>query len=135
MQKIFSKLESGLLLHLIYRKNHEIGRSQLVDSREYLQVSTLNLLKGETILPHKHLWKKLQNTQNIAQESWVIIDGKVEVTYYDTDNSILQIEILSAGDLSITLYGGHSFIILEDLIAYEFKTGPYLGQNNDREFI
>jgi hypothetical protein len=135
VEKIFSKFQSGLLLHIIYRRNSNAGRSQLVDSNEYLQVSTLNLLEGENVPAHKHLWKEPQNKLNIAQESWVIIEGRVEVTYYDVDNSILRIEILSAGDLSITLYGGHSYLILEDLIAYEFKTGPYMGPTLDRELI
>ena len=43
---------------------------------------------------------------------------------------------LLPGDASFTLYGGHTYKILEqDTIVYEYKTGPYLGQTFDKEFI
>jgi len=72
---------------------------------------------------------------SIAQESWVIIRGQVEVTLYDLDDEVLSSYVLNPGDISITLYGGHSYRVLEDTLAYEFKTGPYFGQALDKEFI
>jgi hypothetical protein len=36
----------------------------------------------------------------------------------------------------MTFRGGHNYYILEeDTIVYEYKTGPYLGQDLDKEFI
>ena len=36
----------------------------------------------------------------------------------------------------MTFQGGHTYEILEeDTIVYEYKTGPYKGQANDKEFI
>ena len=43
--------------------------------------------------------------------------------------------MLETGDVSITLYGGHTYTILEDALVYEFKTGPYTGQENDKIFL
>ena len=68
----------------------------------------------------------------IAQESWVVISGKVKVTYYDLDLSIVDEDILSPGDVSITLEGGHNYLFLEDSVVYEYKTGPYTGIENDK---
>lgn len=135
MIRIFSKTEPNKLLHIIFKSTEGVGREQLVDSGEYLQIASLNLKKGETFLAHKHLWKSLPNNNSIAQESWVVLKGKIEVTFYDTNGFLLQSEILGAGDVSITLYGGHSYKILEDSIAFEFKSGPYLGKDLDKELI
>jgi len=108
------------------------GRTQLVDSDQFLQIATLELKSGEDFSAHKHIWKDLPSNKSIAQESWVIIKGSVEVTFYDLDNSQLEKHTLNAGDLSVTLYGGHSYRVLEDTIAIEFKSGPYLGQELDK---
>ena len=56
---------------------------------------------------------------------------------YDIDNAtILATPILEQGDASFTLYGGHTYEILEEeTIVYEYKTGPYEGQELDKRFI
>ena len=44
--------------------------------------------------------------------------------------------VLEVGDASFTLEGGHTYTILEDdTLVYEYKTGPYEGQKNDKVFI
>jgi hypothetical protein len=135
MKKIFSRVEPDKLLHLVLSTSNNQGRAQLVDSDQFLQIATLELKSGESFSAHKHLWKDLPTNKSIAQESWVIIKGSVEVTFFDLDNSKLETHILNAGDLSITLYGGHGYKVLEDTIAIEFKSGPYLGQELDKIYI
>ena len=64
------------------------------------------------------------------------MSGKVEVTFYDIDDTIVDKRILETGDLSVTLFGGHNYLILEDnTLVLEYKTGPYYGQANDKVFI
>ena len=54
----------------------------------------------------------------------------------DIDGTLLVEPILDVGDCSVTLGGGHTYKILEDdTLVYEYKTGPYKGQQNDKEFI
>jgi hypothetical protein len=66
----------------------------------------------------------------------VVIRGSVKCIFYDLDNTIIAEPILKAGDASFTLYGGHTYLILEDdTIVYEYKTGPYEGQKLDKTFI
>ena len=44
--------------------------------------------------------------------------------------------MLNVGDCSITLGGGHNYLILEhDTLVYEYKTGPYKGQKLDKVFL
>jgi hypothetical protein len=91
-------------------------------------------MKGQTALG-LHIWK--ERTHNmIAQESWVVIQGKVKCFFYDLDDSMIEEIILNTGDASFTLEGGHNYLTLEDdTLVYEYKTGPYEGQINDKTFI
>ena len=92
--------------------------------------------KGKTFVPHRHIFKKRTYEKQIAQESWVVIKGKVERTFYDLDDTILETKILNPGDVSFTLEAGHNYKILEDdTLVYEYKTGPYEGQKLDKTFL
>lgn len=136
MEKIYSKVEPGALLHMIVRKsNIQSGRQDVVPEENFIQCSILNMEEGKTFKPHRHIWK--ERTRNvIAQESWVVIQGKVKCIFYDLDNTILAEPTLEAGDASFTLEGGHTYQILEDnTLVYEYKTGPYEGQALDKTFI
>jgi len=135
-ENFYSKVEEGLLLHMIVRKNNiSEGRLDLVPENNFIQCSILKMNEGKTFNPHKHIWKERKN-KIIAQESWVVIKGKVKCIFYDLDDSILCEPILNEGDASFTLQGGHNYLILEDeTIVYEYKTGPYEGQEFDKTFI
>lgn len=134
--KIYSKIDENQLLHLVCRTGHiNDSRVDLVDEQQFLQLAFLNYQKGKTFKPHKHIYKEVPNTA-IAQESWVVLSGKVKAIFYDTDDQIIHTSILEAGDLSITLFGGHNYEILEENTrVLEYKTGPYYGQKLDKVFV
>jgi hypothetical protein len=134
VEKIFSET-TGRLLHLIYRKTDFLGREELVPEQENLQVAALKISVGNKFKPHRHIFKQINQTETIAQESWVVIAGRVEVDYFDEKDDFIQSVILGAGDCSITLYGGHGYSVDADSLIYEFKTGPYLGQSLDKVWI
>ena len=136
MEKIYSKVDPSKLLHLIVRKEEITpGRQDIVPEENFIQCSILNMEKGKTFRPHKHIWK--ERTRNvIAQESWVVIQGSVKCIFYDIDNTIIAEPIVYPGDASFTLEGGHNYFILEDnTLVYEYKTGPYEGQALDKIFL
>ena len=136
MEKIYSKINPDKLLHIIVRnEDMKPGREDIVDSENFIQCSMLNLEKDKTFKPHKHIWK--ERTRNvIAQESWVVIQGSVKCIFYDLDDTLLAEPILYVGDSSYTLEGGHNYLILEDnTLVYEYKTGPYEGQQLDKTFL
>jgi cupin fold WbuC family metalloprotein len=136
MKKIYSKVNPEKLLHVITRKDDfQSGRQDVIDESQFIQCSMLQMDIGKTFKPHKHIWK--ERTRNvIAQESWVIIRGSVEVILYDIDDVILEQVVLNEGDASFTLEGGHNYRILEqDTLVYEYKTGPYEGQSFDKVFL
>jgi len=136
MQKIYSKIDPNKLLHIIIRKEDMINtREDIVSEENFIQCSMLNLNKGKTFRPHKHIWK--QRTRDIiAQESWIVIQGSVKCIFYDLDDTIIAEPILNVGDCSFTLEGGHNYLILEDnTLVYEYKTGPYEGVELDKTFL
>ena len=136
MIKIYSKIKKDLLLHVIYRLNDFNNRQEIIESNNFIQCSSLKMEKGKTFPPHKHIKKERFYKEQIAQESWVVIKGKVKCILYDIDDSIIDTPVLFPGDASFTLCGGHTYEILEeDTLVYEYKTGPYEGQKYDKEFI
>ena len=140
MEIIYSKLNPKKILHIVHRANEfystqEGHRKNIVDAKEFIQLSALKMKKGQTFKPHQHIWKDGEK-KVISQESWVVIRGSVKCSFYDTDGTILKEPVLNVGDCSITLAGGHTYSILENnTLVYEYKTGPYKGQKNDKIFL
>ena len=136
MVKIYSKQNPNVLLHLVKRFQEIQGRENVADDEQFLQLATLRMPKGQTFRPHQHIWKPVASDQCIAQESWVVITGRVLVSFYDTDGTLLTQEEIGPGDCSMTFQGGHTYLILEDdTVVYEYKTGPYQGQEKDKVFL
>lgn len=134
MEMIYSKIEPNNLLHLVHRLGEVNGRTNIAPEREFLQAASMRMHKGQTFKPHKHIVH--EKVTNIAQESWLVIAGRVECVFYDLDDTVICRPVLSAGDCSMTFRGGHNYVILDDnTIVYEFKTGPYLGIAFDKVFI
>ena len=136
MEKIYSKVEEGKLLHIINRLAEIEGRTEVVPENNFIQCATLRMSNGKTFPPHKHITKDRHYTHQIAQESWVVIKGRVRCKFFDIDDTLIATPVLGPGDASFTLYGGHTYEILEDdTIVYEYKTGPYEGQSLDKTFL
>ena len=135
MKRIFSEIESGKLLHFVVTPASFGAREELIDPREVLQLSCQAIPAGSSFRAHRHIPKQVEIQEITAQESWVVLSGRVLATFFDTDDTPLASVILSAGDVSVSLSGGHGYEILEDAKVLEFKTGPYLGQALDKVFI
>ena len=136
MEQIYSRVDPQVLCHQVIRLNEITDRTNVSTDDQFLQLATLRMDTGHTFRPHRHIWRPTPVDQIIAQESWVVIQGRVQVMFYDTDGSILQTTVLTAGDASMTFQGGHNYLILkDDTVVYEYKTGPYQGQQLDKVFL
>jgi hypothetical protein len=136
MEKIYSKIEPNKLLHIVNRLEDIKGRVDVVPDDNFIQCATLKMEKGKTFPTHKHIVKDRHYPNQIAQESWVVIKGSVKCILYDINDEVIATPILYPGDASFTLYGGHTYEILEEnTIVYEYKTGPYEGQSLDKTFL
>ncbi len=136
MEKIYSKINPEKLLHIIIRKSDQKpGRQDIVPETHFIQCSLLGMESGKTFKPHRHIWKQ-RSQQVIAQESWIVVRGSVKCVLYDLDDTVIAEPVLNPGEASFTLEGGHNYVILEeDTVVFEYKTGPYEGQQLDKTFI
>jgi cupin fold WbuC family metalloprotein len=135
--KIYSQVDPAKLLHIVVTKaNNAQGRTDIIDPMEHIQCAILRPEKGTKYRPHKHFHRLRSQHIYIPQESWVVIKGTVKVYLYDLNDQLLHTDTLSEGDASFTLEGGHTYEIMSDnTFVYEYKTGPYLGQEADKIFI
>ena len=134
--------ESGELLHEVIRPLSRpssittLRREDFSDPSEFLQGAIIEIPPNHSFAPHVHLERERSFSNLRAQETWVVISGRVEVTYFTDNGTLLSKEILDAGDVSITFRGGHGYRTLtSDALVYEFKSGPYEGQEIDKAFI
>ena len=139
MEKYYSKIQKDKLLHIVNRFSDIKDTNQrinIVPEDNFIQCSVLNMENNKTFPAHKHITKERHYDKQIAQESWIVIKGKVKCKFYDLNDELLAEPILEEGDASFTLYGGHTYEILQEgTIVYEYKTGPYEGQKLDKVFI
>ena len=136
MEQIYSNIEPSKLLHIVYNLNEVEDRIDLIPEDNFLQCSVVRKNAGKKFKTHKHIYKPIEFTEQIAQESWLVFKGKIKVFHYDIDDSLIGTKILNEGDINITLFGGHTFEVLQDdTIICEQKNGPYFGQSLDKKFI
>jgi hypothetical protein len=137
MEKIYSKAQPDLLLHVIYRSSDITAeREDIIPPDQFIQCAALKMSKGRTFRPHKHIIREVTDKDRIAQESWHVVKGRVKCTFYDIDDTVIATPVLKKGDTSFTLHGGHTYTILsKEAIVMEYKTGRYLGQQLDKTFL
>ncbi len=138
MEKIYSKLPIIPAKHLhsiVTLEDFSEKRVDVSEPDQFIQCALLNLNLGDTFKPHIHNVNHREE-HYIAQESWVVIRGKVRVSFYDLDGSFICNRLLHQGDASFTYFGGHTYESLaENTLVYEFKTGKYIDQKTDKTFI
>ena len=102
MEKIYSKVDPTKLLHIVQRLDKITEpRVDLIPEEHFIQCSTLKMENGKTFLPHKHITKDRHYTEQIAQESWVVIRGRVKCKFFDIDDtSVARFELLFPDKLS-----------------------------------
>ena len=135
VENVYSTIDSSVLLHQIFKpSNNSSGRVNISPEKESLQAAFINLSINQTFKPHKHIFYPRE--MPMAQESWIVIRGKVKVIHYDLDDKIIKETILKPGECTITYRGGHNYLSLEEnTLVYEMKTGPYQGIDKDKTFI
>lgn len=131
---------SGELLHQVIRIDDSPGagleRVDFSNASEFLQGAVISIPSMHEFRPHIHLERSREFTNLRAQESWVVIRGSVEVHFYSENGEKLTSRTLGPGDASITFRGGHGYGTYDSgALVYEYKSGPYEGQEVDKLFI
>ena len=133
MNKIYSKLEPGRLLHVITNTNEPFeNRVDISDGKEPLQVSVLRLPGSKKVNPHIHQPRAHDPAAaaGITQECWIILRGEITIRLFDLDQKPLHQQALSPGYMLVTFYGGHALECgAEGAVMVECKNGPYAGRD------
>lgn len=127
--------DSGTLCHVVFRPAPKMGRIDITPSEALLQVASICPEDGTSFAAHRHIPKKVGASETPTQESWVVLEGEVTVVYFDSKGNEIGKRRLSRGDVTLTFEGGHAYEDTMNLVAVEFKSGPYLGQSFDKVFL
>ena len=122
---IYSKKNKKILIACIYKTKKKIpNRLDLSPTNELLQASVIELKDNFNL--KKHLHTQITRKTKGTQEIWIVMSGKIKVTFFDTDKVKISEKTLNKGDMSILFRGGHSLRCLKkNSIIYEIKNGPY----------
>ncbi len=124
--------DQGQMVALVIRRECDLGPGVhfLTDSELPLQLALMSHPQGKTISAHvhNHARRTVENTSEVL----LIRRGRLAVTLYHGDGSILADFILGPGDLILLCGGAHGFKALEPLDMIEVKQGPYLGEGDKR---
>jgi hypothetical protein len=130
MQKIFHESE---LLALIWRdEDWRDGLHFPTPEEFFLQVGLWQYPADKELPAHRH--KRNPRTAEWTQEATYVKRGRMEVKVFNTASQLVEAVILNEGDLAVMVSGGHSYKILEENTqVLEFKNGPFLGVESDKE--
>lgn len=97
-----------------------------------LQVGYIVYPAGHDIPRHVH--KPIARHTLGTAEVFVVQAGAYELDVYNDDQELVATRELKAGDVMITVAGGHGFRMLEDTVLLEVKQGPYPGVDEKERF-
>ena len=119
------------LIKKYFKKKNLKKRDDLTDESKFLQISFLNLNKKMKFKPHIHLPHNKKT--NISSEAWIVMSGKLKVSFYDIDQKKVYEDVLNKGDISILFEGGHELKPLtKNTSVFEIKNGPYMGSKKEK---
>ena len=115
--------EDGELMHVVVNVHDVRGRVELTDISSPLQVSVIETHQRKAVAPHYH--EDLTRETTSSPEVWIVMSGAADVTLFDRLGRELERLRIVAGDVLLTVAGGHK-LEAEELVLVECKNGPYL---------
>lgn len=127
MKGVEKVLIKDKLVAIIYRKNILVkGVKFLTSDENPFQVGIHSRQKGINLSPHIHKIDKPLVIDTI-QEILYVVEGKIRVTLYSANGTIIKKKVLAAGDSVLFISEGHGVDFLADSRIFEVKQGPYPG--------
>jgi hypothetical protein len=99
-----------------------------------LQLGLLAHPGGHSIPAHRHI-ERTTSGRITTQEFLFLLDGRMDVDFYDGQGVLFQSETLVSGQALLQVRGGHGFTFREPSRIIELKLGPYLGKDKDKEAL
>ena len=130
----YEQVDDLLIDELVF--NYDIMKQCKEDLYD-VETMRFELLSDITRDPDKEPFLQKNRLLDIYNNAFKAVkDCYVKLGLTTQERFKMKLAILEAGDASFTLYGGHTYEILDEgTIVYEYKTGPYEGQALDKTFI
>lgn len=126
------KYKDTLLAIIIPHAYHKPGISFLTSNELSQQLAYMEHPKGHEIAAHVH--NPVHRSVVYTRETLIIRKGKLQVDFYDDDQTYIESHVIEAGDVILLVSGGHGFKVLEDIEMIEVKQGPYAGEGDKTRF-
>jgi hypothetical protein len=128
------KSDDGKTIAIIVKADFGKNGVNFVSKEHFpLQLGISSYKKGDKIIPHLHIHKKL--VLDKIQEVVHFEKGRAIVNLYDVNGFNFKSIELSMGDTIFFVDGGHGFSMLENTKLIEVKQGPYFGKEKDKMTI
>ena len=123
----------GLVLAYLVRRAPFPDHTEFLTPHDCaLQIGHVVYKGGSEITRHMHL--PIERHIVGTTELLIVQQGRCEVDVYDLDRQFVTTRELCAGDMLISVAGGHGFRVLEDIVLFEVKQGPYPGEIEKERF-
>ena len=126
--------KDGVVYALIFRRTLSVGDGvRFLTPTDYpLQLGLIERKSGYAFRPHIH--NDLHYNVNTTQEFLYVEQGRIRAKIFSHAWEPVYEAELGPGDFLLSLTGGHSFDVLEDVRLIEVKQGPYPGDAYAKRF-
>lgn len=97
-----------------------------------LQIGYVVTPAGESVRRHVHVPQERRVVG--TPEVLVVKEGRCRVDIYGEEREFVASRELQAGDVFLSLCGGHGFHMMERTVFLEIKQGPYTGPDSREIF-
>jgi hypothetical protein len=123
----------GSIIAIIVKQNYtRDGISFFTPDDFSQQLAYMKHPSGYVIKPHVH--NEVKREIFYTKEVLVIKKGKLRCDFYADNQDYLESIVLETGDVILLASGGPGFECLEEVEMFEFKQGPYAGDNDKTRF-
>jgi mannose-6-phosphate isomerase-like protein (cupin superfamily) len=126
-------VHDGIVLAIIIRHDFDKEGIHFFTPDDFSQqLAYMHHPTGKIIEPHVH--NPVKRDVHFTKEVLFIKKGKLRVDFYTNSQKYIESRVLESGDVILLSEGGHGFEVLEDLIMFEVKQGPYAGDKDKTRF-
>ncbi|HYG89634.1 MAG TPA: hypothetical protein VD978_25640 [Azospirillum sp.] len=125
--------DNGRILAYVVRAGTRAERTTFVTGPDApFQLGFIVYPKGGEVARHFH--KPVERHLTSTSEAILVRSGACEVDFFDDARALIRTVALQAGDLVMTLAGGHGYRMTDDCVLLEIKQGPYPGLDEKERF-
>jgi hypothetical protein len=117
------KKDKKIMALLVDNSDISDGTHPITDPNYSLQMIMMSRKKGHIFAKHTH--EKINRSIPMLQEAVIVNKGKLLVTICERDGKDVGAYEVLAGQCLFLVDGGYKIEVLEDVLFYEFKNGPF----------